>query len=102
MPSKTPEDLDRSDILCTELYGLGKEKHDDTVMCLWIAVSAMRDSDFQYSISIGDDYHIDAHGEKMTSSNHNFNYHKHAESSSMQSLWESLSVDYDIDDDGEY
>jgi len=102
MPSKTPEDLDRSDILCTELYGLGKEKHDDTVMCLWIAVSAMRDSDFQYSISIGDDYHIDAHGEKMASSNHNFNYHKHAESSSMQSLWESLSVDYDIDDDGEY
>jgi hypothetical protein len=70
-------------------------------MSLWIAVSAMRDSDFQYSISIGD-YMIDAHGEKMTSSNNNFDYHKQAESSSLQSLWDSLDVDFNIDDDGEY
>jgi phage terminase large subunit-like protein len=99
LPSKTPEDLDKSDLLCTELYGLGKEKHDDTVMSLWIAVSAMREADFQYSIAIGDEA-FDAHGEKIESTKSDLDYHKRAEANSMQSLWDSLHVDFDIDDEG--
>jgi hypothetical protein len=97
LPSKTPEDRDKSDILCQELYGLGKEKHDDTVMCLWIAVSAMRDSDFQYSIAVGDTM-LDAFGEKQAVQN-GLAYSKVAQRENLQSLWDSLDVDYDIGDD---
>jgi phage terminase large subunit-like protein len=38
----TPQERAKVDALASELHGLGLEVHDDTVMALWIAVSAIR------------------------------------------------------------
>lgn len=53
------------DTLCAELYGLGKEKHDDTVMSLWIAECAMRSSSFEYAVSFGEDVAYDNFGRRV-------------------------------------
>lgn len=37
------------DVLVTELWGLGTEKHDDTVMAMWIAEYTLRKNQFNYS-----------------------------------------------------
>ena len=42
------------DVLCHELWGLGREKHDDTVMALWIAEVQLRKSAFVHRVSFGD------------------------------------------------
>lgn len=42
------------DVLVTELWGLGTEKHDDTVMALWIAETVLRGTQFEYSFGVGD------------------------------------------------
>lgn len=39
---KTPQERARVEILRSELFGLGLEAHDDTVMALWIALSVLR------------------------------------------------------------
>jgi phage terminase large subunit-like protein len=41
------------DILCAELWGLGREAHDDTVMALWIAECVLRGAGFQYRVATG-------------------------------------------------
>ena len=53
------------DTLCAELYGLGKEKHDDTVMSLWIAECAMRSASFEYAVSFGEDVAYDNFGRRV-------------------------------------
>jgi phage terminase large subunit-like protein len=53
-PSKTPEDREAIDALCNELWGLGRERHDDCVMALWIAEVQLRKSAFVHRISFGD------------------------------------------------
>jgi len=40
------------DILATELWGLGKEPHDDCVMSLWIAETGVRSS-FRHRVAMG-------------------------------------------------
>jgi hypothetical protein len=57
----------------------------------------MRDSDFQYSIAVGDTM-LDAFGEKQAVQN-GLAYSKVAQRENLQSLWDSLDVDYDIGDD---
>jgi len=42
------------DVLVAELWGLGKEKHDDTVLALWIAELALRSSNFTHRIASED------------------------------------------------
>ena len=54
LPSKTPEDEALSDILIKELWGLGRERHDDCVMALWIAEVQLRKAGFTHVISFGD------------------------------------------------
>jgi len=38
----SPQEREKIEILRDELYGLGREAHDDTVMALWFAVSLIR------------------------------------------------------------
>lgn len=42
------------DVVVTELWGLGTEKHDDTVMAMWIAETVLRQTRFDYSFAAGE------------------------------------------------
>ena len=55
LPSSTPQDREDIEALCQELYGLGREKHDDTVMALWIAELGVRDDVFVHQVSFDDE-----------------------------------------------
>jgi len=55
LPSKTHEDEQLTDTLIAELWGLGREKHDDCPMALWIAEMQLRKDTFVHSIAFGDD-----------------------------------------------
>lgn len=95
LPYRDPESKRVVDILCQELYGLGKEKHDDTVMSLWIAECAIKSASFQYSASFGDDMMLDSFGRTMSSTEL---YEADVEEAHMNKLWASLGID-DIDAD---
>ena len=53
-PSRTPEDREAIDPLCSELWGLGRERHDDTVLAVWIAECQLRKEMFVHRISFAD------------------------------------------------
>lgn len=53
-PSSRDSDRERLEPLIHELYSLGKARHDDTVMALWIAETWLRKSAFTYSMDFGD------------------------------------------------
>lgn len=55
LPNKTQQDQEALEPLVAELWGLGRERHDDTVMALWIAETVLRKASFNYAISFGDD-----------------------------------------------
>jgi len=55
LPSKTADDHEAIDPLVQELWGLGREKHDDTVMALWIAEVQLRKAGFVHVVAFGDD-----------------------------------------------
>ena len=63
-PSRTPEDREAIDALCNELWGLGRERHDDCVMALWIAEVQLRKSAFVHRISFGDNDEMAAAAEE--------------------------------------
>lgn len=48
IPTRTPMDQRTSEPLINELWGLGREKHDDTVLSLWIAHSVLRRERFAH------------------------------------------------------
>jgi phage terminase large subunit-like protein len=54
LPSATARDRERIEPLIRELYGLGKERHDDMVMSLWISETWLRKSGFVYQLSFGE------------------------------------------------
>lgn len=58
LPSRTPRDQRTTEPLINELWGLGREKHDDTVLSLWIAHSVLRRERFShcYVDSLGREY----------------------------------------------
>ena len=88
LPYRDQETRDVVDVLCQELYGLGKEKHDDTAMSLWIAETAMRDASFQYAVSFGDDVEYDMYGNLQGSgSTTTGEYSLEAESRHLSGLW---------------
>lgn len=55
IPCATPQDQEDVEPLLQELYGLGKERHDDTVLALWIAELAVRDEQFTYQVAMDDE-----------------------------------------------
>lgn len=75
------------DTLCAELYGLGKEKHDDTVMSLWIAECAMRSASFEYAVSFGEDVAYDNFGRRIDNQE---SYTATAEDKHNSKLWSSF------------
>lgn len=89
------------DTLCTELYGLGKEKHDDTVMSLWIAECAIKSAGFQYGVSFDDDTTYNAFGEKVMRSGEDVEYKREVVQNHMSSMWSSLGIDLFADADDE-
>ena len=54
IPSKTPQDRELVAPMLQELWGLGRERHDDTVMALWIAEVQLRKSAFVHRVSFND------------------------------------------------
>jgi phage terminase large subunit-like protein len=55
LPSKTQRDREALEPFIAELYGLGKERHDDTVMALWIAECNVRKGGFEHQIAFDDE-----------------------------------------------
>jgi len=85
LPYRENTDHTIIDELCRELYGLGKEKHDDMVMSLWIAETAMRSASFNYAVSFGEDVEYDMYGNMKTS-----DYISQAEGDTLSTLWNSF------------
>lgn len=52
-PSSRDSDRERIEPLIHELYSLGKARHDDTVMSLWIAETWLRKQGFTYTLDFG-------------------------------------------------
>lgn len=48
-----PEGRAFVDVLCDELWGLGREPHDDTALALWVAECVLRGSGFQHRVATG-------------------------------------------------
>jgi phage terminase large subunit-like protein len=91
LPYRDQETKDAVDILCQELYGLGKEKHDDTAMSLWIAETAMRDASFQYAVSFGDDFELDTFGNIVGDGHDTYtSYNNQAEAKHLTGLWSNF------------
>ena len=55
LPCKTGRDREILEPLIGEMWGLGRERHDDTVMALWIAETVLRKASFNYAMSFGED-----------------------------------------------
>jgi phage terminase large subunit-like protein len=55
LPSAGERDREIIEPLTRELWGLGRETHDDTVMALWITETVLRKSSFVHQVSFGDD-----------------------------------------------
>jgi len=54
-PSKTLRDKEIMKDVIAEFHGLGRERHDDIVMSMWIAETVLRKGGFQYRAAQGDD-----------------------------------------------
>lgn len=83
IPNRTPEDRELTDPLIQELWGLGRERHDDTVMALWIAEIVLRKGSFQYRLSFGDD--DDLHADDSEGS-----YEDQVKETERNSVWAGL------------
>lgn len=91
LPYREQETKDVVDVLCQELYGLGKEKHDDTAMSLWIAETAMRDASFQYAVSFGDGVEYDMFGNLVGAEESSLgSYSQQAQQKHMTGLWSNF------------
>ena len=93
LPYRTEESRFIVDTLCSELYGLGKEKHDDTVMSLWIAECAMRSASFEYAVSFGEGLAYDNFGKRVYEDEDK--YSQQAEDIHNSKLWSSFEWNRD-------
>jgi len=67
IPSAKPIDQRISEPLINELWGLGREKHDDTVLSLWIAHSVLRRERFAHCYVDSQGREIDDNGDIIAS-----------------------------------
>lgn len=84
LPCKTGRDREVLEPLIAEMWGLGRERHDDTVMALWIAETVLRKASFNYAMSFGDD-EVDNSNVVRFRPNENSPY-----AHSMDKLWNSM------------
>lgn len=89
------------DTLCTELYGLGREKHDDTVMSLWIAECAIKSGSFQYGVSFDDKEVYDSFGKRVVITGAAAEYEEEVKRDHLSRLWSSLGMGDDYFSDEE-
>lgn len=100
IPSRTEADREAVEPLLQELWGLGKEKHDDTVIALWISEIAVRDEAFQYQVAFGDaDFdEVPADARKRLQIVQGGGGRKAAERAiQREAAWEGLDVDFGED-----
>ena len=90
LPYRDQESRLMVDTLIQELYGLGREKHDDTVMSLWIAECAMKTASFNYGVSFGEDTEYDAFGRLLDPLTSFDSYKEEAEQAAMSTLWSNF------------
>jgi predicted phage terminase large subunit-like protein len=90
LPYRDQESRLMVDTLVQELYGLGREKHDDTVMSLWIAECAMKTASFNYAVSFGEDTEYDAFGRLLDPNVSYDTYREEAESAAISTLWSNF------------
>jgi len=86
LPSRTSGDQERLEPLLSELWGLGKEAHDDTVMALYIAETWLRKSAFTYTIAFGDSEHTGEGDERL------INHTQEQEEMIRAKLWADLDL----------
>jgi phage terminase large subunit-like protein len=96
LPYQNMTDMQLTDALCGELFGLGKEAHDDMVMSLWIAESAIRSQSFQYSFSMGENEYS-GQGALAHTDTKMLNYSQEADKQVVKGIWSSFDF-YDGDE----
>lgn len=72
LPSATERDRERLDPLINELFALGKARHDDTVMALWIAETWLRKSGFTYTMDFGGREYTGTSDERLFADDENY------------------------------
>lgn len=96
-PSKTDRDRERLEPLIHELFALGKEKHDDTVMSLWIAETWLRKSSFQYNVSFGDSEYTGTTDERLQGQDlSDYDYEQVTTRESNDKIWNELLPEFRI------
>ena len=96
-PSKTDRDRERLEPLIHELFALGKEKHDDTVMSLWIAETWLRKSSFQYNVSFGDSEYTGTTDERLQGQDlSDYDYEQVTTAESNDKIWNELLPEFRI------
>ena len=96
-PSKTDRDRERLEPLIHELFALGKEKHDDTVMSLWIAETWLRKSSFQYNVSFGDSEYTGTTDERLQGQDlSDYDYEQVTTRESNDKIWSELLPEFKI------
>ena len=67
IPSGDERSKEMALTICRELWGLGRETHDDIPMAIWIAETELRRNTFHYSVAFDDDdalaYSVDEDGD---------------------------------------
>lgn len=100
IPSGDPETREAVQPLIDELWGLGREKHDDTVMALWIAETVLRKSGFVHRVAFGDSVYEGESDERMASGDLLDDplekYTREAEESHNEKVWNTIDVARDF------
>lgn len=96
-PSRTDRDRERLEPLIHELFALGKERHDDTVMSLWIAETWLRKSSFQYNVSFGESEYTGTTDERLQGQDlSDYDYEAVTTKESNDKIWNELLPDFRI------
>ena len=97
LPSRTDRDRERLEPLIHELFALGKERHDDTVMSLWIAETWLRKSSFQYNVSFGESEYTGTTDERLQGQDlSDYDYEAVTTKESNDKIWNELLPDFRI------
>ena len=99
IPSGDAETREAVKPLIDELWGLGRERHDDTVMSLWIAETVLRKSGFVHRLAFGDDVYEGEADERLAGGDlledPLSKYNREAEEQHNSKVWNS--IDYKKD-----
>lgn len=85
LPSATERDRERLDPLINELFALGKARHDDTVMALWIAETWLRKSGFTYTMDFGGREYTGTSDERLFADDENYTEAEYREATTRES-----------------